>query len=203
METTMDHFLVRLFPSFLSVMLIWMVGNHAVQAQSSPLTEPSTRATPNPDQPSPTTPANETPTEQTQSRPLRNQIGIGGSLGVSGSNTGLSEGGFAILTKNDLNDFLSLRGTTVFGDTRTDNTLALTANIPIRFRSGDFQLVPFMGGGVLISSKSVFNDMIVRGLVTGGIDIPISQRFTFTTSVNVGFTEKTSVGVQLGIMYQF
>jgi hypothetical protein len=60
-----------------------------------------------------------------------------------------------------------------------------------------------VGGGVLISSKSLFNDMIVRGLVTGGIDVPLSRRFTATTGVNVGFTNPASVGVRLGVIFGF
>lgn len=172
------------------------LGDRAVQAQSLQQIE-------TPNQPLPSKPGNETPAKPTKSRQLKRFIGIGGNIGVSGDRTGLSEGGVAMITRNDLNDLLSIRGTTVFGNTRSDNAIALTVNFPIRSGSGKVQLMPFVGGGALISSKSFLNDVVVRGLVTGGIDVPLSRQFSATTSVNVGFTETTSIGVQLGIMYGF
>lgn len=150
------------------------------------------------------TPSNEKkPNDETQPRRLRRYIGIGGSIGLDGDNTGLSEGGFAILTRNDLNDSLSIRSANVFGSSRTDRTVALTVNLPVRSSAGQIKLIPFVGGGLLISSKSFFDDVIVRGLVAGGIDLPLSRRFTATTSVTVGFTDTVNVGVQLGVMYGF
>jgi hypothetical protein len=186
--------------------LILALSEQAVQAQFLSQAEAPTETKPNPDQPSltpPKIPVNKAPAEETRPSPLRRHIGIGGSIGVSGDNTGLSEGGFTIMTRTDLNDWLSIRGTNVFGSTRNDNALALTVNLPVRSESGDAKLIPFVGGGVLISSESFLNNTIVRGLVTGGIDVPLSRRFTATTSVNVGFTEETSVGVRLGVMYGF
>jgi hypothetical protein len=107
------------------------------------------------------------------------------------------------LTKTDLSDALSIRSINAFGRDRTDNTVALTINFPVRTRSGQVVLVPFVGGGALLSSRYNLKDFIVRGLVTGGVDIPLSQRFTATTSVNVGFTDKANIGVQLGVAYNF
>jgi hypothetical protein len=202
----MSDFLARLFLISLSMALILMESDRAVQAQSLPQTQAPTEAMPDSDQPSPSpsvTPSNEMSAEQTQPRQPRQHIGIGGSIGVSGEDTGLSEGGVAIITRNDLNDRLSIRGTTVFGDTRSDSAVALTVNFPVRSESGDVRLIPFAGGGLLISSESLLNDVIVRGLVTGGIDVPLSRRFTATTAVNVGFTDTANVGVRLGVMYGF
>lgn len=187
----------------LGMTLILTLGDRAVQAQSIPQTGTNAQTSPNPDQPSPSTPSNETSAKQAQPRRLRRHIGIGGNIGVSGEDTALSEGGFAMMTRTDLNDLLSIRGTTVFGSSRNDNALALTVNFPIRSKSEEVRLIPFVGGGVLISSKSLFNDVIVRALVTGGIDVPLSRRFTATTSVNVGFTDTANVGVRLGVMYGF
>jgi hypothetical protein len=171
--------------------------------QTSPLPPaPSNEAPLVPEQTSPPSPQ----PQQAPAKPprrFRNSIGIGGSIGISGIDTGLSEGGLALLTKNELNDFLAIRGTNVFGSTHTDNTIALTANVPIRSRSGTVRLIPFIGGGLLVSSKYSLSDIIIRGLVTGGIDLPLSRRFTATTQVNVGFTKTTNVGVQLGLSYSF
>jgi hypothetical protein len=173
------------------------LGDRAVQAQSLPpnSSQPSSSPTP--------TPANAPSTEQAKPRPLRNYIGIGGNIGVSGGNEGISHGGVTIINKKDLNDSLSIRGSTVFGGNRNDSTLALTVNFPVKTSSGQVQLIPFVGGGILLRSKSNFEDLIVRGLVTGGIDVPLSRRFTATTAVKIGLLEKTDVGVHLGIAYNF
>jgi hypothetical protein len=81
--------------------------------------------------------------------------------------------------------------------------MALTFNMPIRSASGQVRVAPFVGGGALIATRSFFEDVWVRGLVTGGIDIPISKRFTATSAVNVGFTDRANMGVQIGVMYRF
>jgi hypothetical protein len=188
----------------MTLILTW--GNCTAQAQSLAQTETNIETFPNSDQPSSspnTTPASQTAADQTQPRQPRRHIGVRGSIGVSGEDTGLSEGGFAIMTRNDLNDRLSIRGTNVFGSTRSDNAVALTLNFPVRSSSGEAQLIPFVGGGVLISSESFFDDVIVRTLVTGGIDVPLSRRLTATSAVNVGFTDTANVGVRLGVMYGF
>jgi hypothetical protein len=186
--------------------LVLSLVNQAVQAQSLPPTNIPDEVTPNSSQPSssPTvTPSNPTSTEKAKPRTLRNYIGITGNIGVSGSGKGVSHGGVGIIRKNDLSDSLSVRGITVFGGDQNDATLALTVNFPVRTSSGQVQLVPFLGGGMLLRSKSNFQDINVRGLVTGGIDIPLSRSFTATTSVNVGLFEKAEVGVQLGVGYNF
>lgn len=141
--------------------------------------------------------------DERESQPLRNYLGIGGNIGVSGSSKGFSEGGVVVTMKTDLSERLSVRGITSFGGSIIDNTLALTANFPVKTASGRVQLVPYVGGGVLLRSKSNLQDLFVRGLVTGGIDVPLSSRFTATAAVNVGFIENTDVGVQLGVAYNF
>jgi len=193
----MFPFFARSFLIFLGTVLILTWSDRTVHAQSPQPASSPAEAVPSSNQP------DTLHTEPAQSRPLRNYVGIGGSIGVSGNKTGLSEGGAALITKNDLNESLSIRGVSVFGSDRIDNTFALTVNFPVRSRSGQVLLVPFVGGGALISSKSNLDNLIIRGLVTGGVDVPLSRRFTATTSVNVGFTNEANVGVQLGVAYNF
>jgi hypothetical protein len=184
--------------------LVLSLGVRVVQAQSLPSTGAPNEATPNSSQssPSPTVAPSDAPSTE-QPKPLRNYIGVGGNIGVSGGGKGLSQGGVTIFMKNDLSDSLSIRGINVFGGNRIDSTTALTVNFPVKTSSGQVQFVPFVGGGVLLRSKSNFGDLLVRGLVTGGVDVPLSRRFTATTAVNVGFIDKTDVGVQLGVAYNF
>ncbi len=142
--------------------------------------------------------------EKAPPRKLKNFVGVGGNIGVSGNETGLSAGAAALITKRDLNDWLSIRGvTTLFSGERNDRTIALTVNFPIQSKSKKILLVPYVGGGALISSRNFLDDLIVRGLVTGGIDLPISRRFTATTSVNVGFADQPQVGLQIGVGFNF
>ncbi|KAB8333170.1 hypothetical protein SD80_015025 [Scytonema tolypothrichoides VB-61278] len=128
-------------------------------------------------------------------------IGIGGSIGLSGDQTALGSGGFAILSKNRLTDNLSLHSTAVvFGSRTAVSTYALTFGIPIRNQSsGQVLAFPFVGGGALVKG-----DFDINGLVTGGVDVPISQNLTATAQVNVGFLDDdTDVGLQIGLGYNF
>lgn len=184
---------------------VLLLGERAVLAQPLPPTSVPSEAIPNFSQPPfpPTVLSNPPSTEKKKPRSLQNYIGITGNIGVSGSGQGLSQGGLAIIRKHDLSDSLSVRGITMFASDQTDTTLALTVNFPVRTSSGRVQFTPFIGGGMLVRSKSIFEDITVRGLVTGGIDVPLSRRFTATTVVNVGLFEKADVGVQLGLAYNF
>jgi hypothetical protein len=186
--------------------LILSLRNRPVQAQSLLPTDIPSEVTPDSSQPSPSPtvmPSNPPSTEKDKPSRLRRYIGISGTIGVSGVGEGLSHGGITIFQKNDLSDFLSIRGSNIFGGDKNDSTLALTVNFPVKTSSGQVKLVPFIGGGMLLRAKSGFQDINVRGLVTGGIDIPLSRRFTATTVVNVGLFEKTEMGVQLGVGYNF
>jgi hypothetical protein len=209
----MSQMFARLLRIIVGITLILLGLNRAAQAQSLPSSEPPPTAPPNPDQtPAPTPSINQTnpnpanPVEPTpepkRRRRFRPQIGLGGNIGVTG-NTGFSQGGVAIMNRTDFNDYISFRGTNVFGGERRDSSLALTFNMPIRSASGQVRVAPFVGGGALISSKSFFEDVWVRGLVTSGIDIPLSKRFSATSAVNVGFTDRANMGVQIGVMYRF
>ncbi|MBW4510434.1 MAG: hypothetical protein KME64_28545 [Scytonematopsis contorta HA4267-MV1] len=194
---------MKLIFVMLGFSLVLSLVNQAVKAQPLPSTSIPDEAIPDYSQPSSTPTSNPPSTEKAKPRSLGNYIGVGGTIGVSGSGEGLSHGGLTIINKRDLNDFLSVRGTTVFGGDQNDSTLALTVNFPVRTSSGQIQLVPFLGGGMLVRSQSNFENINIRGLLTAGIDVPLSRRFTATTMVNVGLFQNTEVGVQLGLGYNF
>jgi hypothetical protein len=208
--------------------LMLTAGDRTVLAQTvQPTTPPATTDTnvsepadtmtsPASDTPIESTPASSEPSDSPEPEPsdttsaqkktprkLKNFIGVGGNIGVSGNETGLSGGAAALITRRDLNDRLSIRGVTTLFGKKVDKTLALTVNFPIRSQSKQVRFVPFVGGGALISSDGLFDNVRIRGLVTGGIDIPISRRISATTSVNVGFTDDPQVGVQIGIGYNY
>ncbi|WP_051036585.1 hypothetical protein [Calothrix sp. PCC 6303] len=184
--------------------LVLSLNNRSIQAQSLPSINIPSDVTPNSNEPlsSPTVMPSDAPSIEKE-KPLRRYIGISGTIGVNGVGKGLSHGGITIFQKNDLSDSFSIRGSNIFGGDKNDSTFALTANFPVKTSSGQVKFVPFIGGGMLVRAKSNFEDINVRGLVTGGIDIPLSRSFTATTAVNVGLFQQTEVGVQLGIGYNF
>jgi hypothetical protein len=209
----MSQIFARIVRIMFGITLILLGIHRGAHAQSLPPSEPTPTEPPtdqtsppppsvNQTNPNPVTPEPQTPETPRRRRRLRPQIGVGGNIGVTG-NTGFSQGGVAIMNRTDFNDYLSFRGTNVFGGERRNSSLALTFNIPIRSASGQVRVAPFVGGGALISSKSFFEDVLVRGLITSGIDVPLSKRFTATSAVNVGFTDRANLGVQIGVMYRF
>jgi hypothetical protein len=82
--------------------------------------------------------------------------------------------------------------------------IALTADFPIRNQeTGDISIVPFVGGGLAISD--LFGDDTDVGFaLTGGIDVPLSYRWTATGRVAAAFLDdNTDVALLLGVGYTF
>ncbi len=50
---------------------------------------------------------------------------------------------------------------------------------------------------------SIDDDSSVEFLITGGVDVPLSDGFTATAGVDVGFFDETDVGLKFGIGYNF
>ncbi|HEY9675659.1 MAG TPA: hypothetical protein V6D11_29720 [Waterburya sp.] len=131
----------------------------------------------------------------------RSYIGIGGAIGLTGG-TGIGQGGFLINSKIGLTRNVSFRPSVVIGDA-TDFLLPLTYDFILQsadpFRPVPF--APFLGGGVAFSTDSG-NE--VGFLLTGGADFPLSRQFVANAAVNAGFFgDSTSVGISLGVGYQF
>ncbi|MBD2166951.1 S-layer homology domain-containing protein [Calothrix membranacea FACHB-236] len=129
-------------------------------------------------------------------------IGVGGNIGLTGANA-LSVGNFSVISKLGLTRNISVRPSAIFGD----NTLVLVP-VTLDFRpqaepvTGQqrFPIAPFVGAGVAIDTSG---DTDIAAMVTGGIDVPLGSRFTATGSVNAAFFDETSVGLILGVGYNF
>jgi uncharacterized surface protein with fasciclin (FAS1) repeats len=129
-------------------------------------------------------------------------IGVGGNIGLSGTNS-LSVGNFSVVSKLGLTRNISVRPSAVFGD----STLVLVP-VTLDFASQaepvtgqqQFPISPFVGAGVAIDTG---DDTDVAFMLTGGIDVPLGSRFTATGSVNAAFFNDTSVGLVLGVGYNF
>jgi hypothetical protein len=129
-------------------------------------------------------------------------IGVAGNIGLSGGETALGVGNIAVISKIGLLRNISVRPSAVFGD----NTTVL---IPVTY---DFALgstgvldtpvpiAPYIGGGIAINTG---NRSDTGGLISAGVDVPLTHQFTATAGVNVGFINNTSVGLLIGIGYNF
>jgi hypothetical protein len=139
-----------------------------------------------------------TPGRATRSGP--SYIGVGGNIGFGGD-TALGESNFTIYSKVELTNRLSARPGVVIGSDPTV-LLPLTADFPIAPVSEDvdFDVAPFVGGGVAISTGS---DSLVRPMITGGVDIPVADRVTVTAQGNVLFLRDAEGSVILGVGYNF
>ncbi|XWK90081.1 MAG: hypothetical protein U7127_08545 [Phormidium sp.] len=126
-------------------------------------------------------------------------VGAGGNIGLSGE-SGIGENGFALFSKIGLTRALSVRPMVVFaGD--TDFIIPITYDFAIT--AEPFQrinLAPFVGIGAIITTYRERNAGLA---LTGGVDIPITANFTAVGSVTLGFVDTTSVGILLGVGYNF
>jgi hypothetical protein len=130
--------------------------------------------------------------------------GAAGNIGLSGGETALGIGNFTVISKIGLAEAVSVRPAVVFGD----NTTVL---IPVTY---DFNLrptgaavepistfAPYVGGGLVIATGN--DDSDFGGLLSAGVDVPLSPEFTATAGVNVGILDNTSVGLLIGVGYNF
>ncbi|WP_416673158.1 hypothetical protein [Egbenema bharatensis] len=139
------------------------------------------------------------PGQPTRSGP--SYIGAGGNIGFGGS-TGIGRGNFAVFSKLGLTNNFSLRPAVFVGD-RTTFLIPVTLDFPTGALVDDavpFSIAPYAGGGIGISTG---DDSRVRPIITAGVDAPITNQFTATAGVTVGFFRNTEVGLMLGIGYNF
>jgi uncharacterized surface protein with fasciclin (FAS1) repeats len=132
----------------------------------------------------------------------RSYLGVAGNIGLGGD-TGLGESSFAVISKIGLTNRFSARPSAVIGD----DTVIL---VPLTFDfvpqsanpTGEqtFSISPYVGAGVAIETS---DDADIGLLLTGGIDVPLTNRFTINGAVNAAFLGSTDVGLVLGIGYNF
>ncbi|AFZ00949.1 fasciclin domain-containing protein [Calothrix sp. PCC 6303] len=132
----------------------------------------------------------------------RSYLGVAGNIGLGGD-TGLAEGSFAVISKIGLTNNFSARPSVVIND----DTVVL---VPLTFDfvpqaanpTGDrvFSISPYIGAGVAIETS---NDSDIGLLLTGGVDVPLGNRFTINGAVNAAFLGSTDVGLMLGVGFNF
>lgn len=133
----------------------------------------------------------------------RSYIGVAGNIGLSGGDTALSEGNFAVISKLGLTRNISVRPSVIFGDD-TLFLVPLTLDFSPRTAGSvgarTFAISPYIGAGVAIEANA---NTDVGLLLTGGVDLPVGSRFTLTGGVNAAFLDDTDVGLLFGVGYNF
>ncbi|MEH1936431.1 MAG: fasciclin domain-containing protein [Nostoc sp.] len=133
----------------------------------------------------------------------RSYIGVAGNIGLSGGDTALSDGNFAVISKLGLTNYLSVRPSVIFGDD-TLFMVPVTLDFSPR-RAGSvgektYSISPYIGAGIAIEANS---NTDIGLLLTGGVDVPLGSKFTLTGGVNAAFMDETDVGLLLGVGYNF
>jgi len=131
-----------------------------------------------------------------------NYLGVGLNVGFDGD-TALGDTEFAINGRIKITPDISFRPGAIIGENAVilvPVTYDFTAQgLSVAERS--FSLTPYVGGGVFFTTDEDSEDDL-GGLVTAGVDIPISRQFTANAGLNVGFVnDDTEFGLLLGIGY--
>lgn len=127
-----------------------------------------------------------------------NYFGIGGTIGLSDDgDTALGDGGFSLMGRFSITDNISVHSASTFGD-NSISTFALTGGAPIRNQeTGRIKVFPFLGAGIAVQTS---DDFEIDPMVTGGVDIPITDIVTGTARINASFgNDGTDVGLVFGV----
>lgn len=127
-------------------------------------------------------------------------VGIAGNIGISGNSSDLGRASFGIISKVGILRTVSVRPTVLINQAATILLPATYDFTPQDLANVGFTPAPYLGGGLAIATGS---DTRVGGLLTGGLDVPLSRELTATASFNLGFLRNTDIGIYLGVGYNF
>jgi hypothetical protein len=178
-------------------------------------TTPTTPETTTPDTTTPTTPGTTTPDTTTPlniptqelapgraTRSGSSYVGVGGNIGIGDGDSSLGETSFSVFSKIGLTRNFSVRPSVLFSE---DVAILIPVTYDFSFGEGPtgglgFSAAPYLGVGAAISTG---DEGDVSLLLTGGIDVPLSEQFTATAGVNATVTGQAAVGIQIGVGYNF
>lgn len=128
-------------------------------------------------------------------------LGIGINIGLDDDTSQtVGDTGFVLFSKLALNPNLSLRPSVIVAD-EVGFLLPLTYDITVQVED-PYQpspIVPYFGGGLAVTTGD-FNT--IGFLITGGVDIRLSDKIVANTALNIGLMEdETELGLNLGIGY--
>ena len=186
--------------------LVVLGGGLSATAQVSP----SDNAAP-PDQ------ATQSQMDAALTRPIQeggSYIGVGGNIGISGGSSPLADGNFGIVSKLSLFNSFSIRPGAVLG---RETTLIFPITYDFAYpqikqvlNGSTLPIAPYAGIGVAIKDSRDINVRVqsdkyprIALLLSGGVDVPLSDRFTATASINAGFFRSVDIGLLFGVGYRF
>nr|WP_248277582.1 hypothetical protein [Brasilonema sp. UFV-L1] len=138
-------------------------------------------------------------------RPTRggsSYLGIAANIGLGGDSA-LGDSNFMVISKIGLTNAISVRPAAVIGD---NTTILIPVSYDLSFKqvsdpfAEPLPIAPYIGAGAAINTG---DGSEVAFLLTGGIDVPISSRFTATAAVNAAFFNDTDIGLSIGVGYNF
>lgn len=129
--------------------------------------------------------------------PSPNFIGIGGDIGTT------DDLSFAVISKFSFGRQLGIRPSVLIGE-----DFAVLAPVTYEFSQFNsdvqgFQVRPYAGAGASYVESDDEDEFGL--LLTGGIDVPVSRRFTVNAQANYAgvFTDSENFGVTVGVGYNF
>ncbi|AFY89657.1 hypothetical protein [Chroococcidiopsis thermalis] len=171
-----------------------------------PSTQPTTPTTEPPATTPETTPTQTTPGAIEPGRATRggsSYVGVGGNIGLGGGDTALGIGNFTVISKIGFTEAVSARPAVVFGD-NTTFLIPITYDFTVQPTGVATEAIssfaPYVGGGLAIATG---DNSDVGPMLTAGADVPLGDRLTANAGVNVGFFDSTSVGLTIGVGYNF
>ncbi|MEO1590157.1 MAG: hypothetical protein AAFU71_02570 [Cyanobacteria bacterium J06632_22] len=127
-------------------------------------------------------------------------VGVGGNIGFNDNENAVGDFGFVVVSKYSFTEKLSIRPSVIFSDT-TAVLVPVTYNFQgSNFDVGPTTLLPYVGGGVAFTTG---DDSDVNGLISAGVDVPISRQFTINGQANLSIFNDSAFGIQLGLGYNF
>ncbi|MBE9075764.1 hypothetical protein IQ241_00350 [Romeria aff. gracilis LEGE 07310] len=126
-------------------------------------------------------------------------IGIGGNIGFGDDGVPGGDPAFAVISKLAFSRRLSVRPAALIGDD-VSFLIPVTYSFGALPGPGRFALQPYVGGGAAFSTG---DDSEVTGLVSAGLDVPLSRDFTANGQANLSLGDESGFGVTLGVGYNF
>jgi hypothetical protein len=123
-------------------------------------------------------------------------LGVGGNLGI-GDESPLGDFGFAVISKFSLGPRFSLRPAALIAEGGTSFVVPATYNFDTTTFAG-FAMQPYVGVGVDIPTQGG-----VGLLLDAGLDIPLNPQFTLNATSLFRVTGGFSLGLVVGVGYNF